>query len=534
MKGSTVWLDESVMPNAHGQWRARASTIGAAAGSQGGSWTYDYDVAGRLTKVEDDPTGTTGCTTRTYAFDTNSNRVRSVSYPAGAGGACQSATGGFVTDHHYDTADRLQGVGVDTGLTYDSFGRITTLPGRDTDTPTGANVTATYYVNDLARSVTRGTTTQQWTLDAAGRFATQVTLNGATETGRTVNHYTDSTDSPAWVAEDAAGTTFTRNISGIEGSLVAVVDQAGAVSWKVVNLHGDVVATASGSATAPATGYAADEFGVPQGATAGRYSWLGGDQRASDVLGGLTLMGVRLYAPVLGRFLSVDPVIGGNANAYEYPSDPVNSFDLSGQFSLKSVFKKVKNVVSTVVNVATNVATEVVKVATTVVKAVETVVHVVTNVATTVAKSMASTVVNVVSSAIQNKTVRNVVYGVAITAAIGAACGVTAGIGCAVGIGAVVGAATGAAEYAGFGGPNKTLAGLGKSVGLGLVTGAATGVWIAAMRPVMTVAATYFPAAKPSTFLANPQVNVWGKFVWSSVTYLNPFKNRPDKGNYHY
>lgn len=42
-------------------------------------------------------------------------------------------------------------------------------------------------------------------------------------------------------------------------------------------------------------------------------------------------MGARLYAPVLGRFLSVDPVYGANATAYAYPVDPVNRYDLDGR-----------------------------------------------------------------------------------------------------------------------------------------------------------------------------------------------------------
>jgi hypothetical protein len=43
-------------------------------------------------------------------------------------------------------------------------------------------------------------------------------------------------------------------------------------------------------------------------------------------------MGVRVYDPTIGRFLSLDPVHGGSANAYEYAGgDPVNSYDLDGR-----------------------------------------------------------------------------------------------------------------------------------------------------------------------------------------------------------
>ncbi|MDV5143139.1 RHS repeat-associated core domain-containing protein [Streptomyces sp. SBC-4] len=68
------------------------------------------------------------------------------------------------------------------------------------------------------------------------------------------------------------------------------------------------------------------------GQPAVRYNWLGGKQRSAETLSGLVLMGVRLCNPQTGRSLSMDPVYGGNANAYDYVSgDPLNRYDLDGE-----------------------------------------------------------------------------------------------------------------------------------------------------------------------------------------------------------
>lgn len=80
-----------------------------------------------------------------------------------------------------------------------------------------------------------------------------------------------------------------------------------------------------------------DEFGVGA-APASRLGYLGADQRfTTDTTLGLIRMGARLYDPALGRFLEVDPIRGGSANAYDYVNqDPIDGLDLSGDISFCS------------------------------------------------------------------------------------------------------------------------------------------------------------------------------------------------------
>lgn len=320
-QGGTGWLSDTVVPSINGQWLQHD---GVAA-----SQDYTYDANGRLTLAGDTPTGGV-CATRTYSYTgtygTDSNRYGSTSYPAASDGTCQAATGPTTTSHTYDAADRLLSAGSDTGIVYDTFGRITTMPA--SDVTGGANLTADYYTNDLVHGETQGTTSYTWGLDANGRLGNWTATGSINKT----NHYDDaSEDSPDWIAETADASQWTANVSDLIGGLAVTVDQTGAATYQYANLHGDIAATAPAGASAPTPSPDYGEFGTNPG-SATRYGWLGGKQRSNDDLAGLTLMGQRLYNPTLGRFLQTDPVPGGSANSYDYTfQDPVNNQDLDGR-----------------------------------------------------------------------------------------------------------------------------------------------------------------------------------------------------------
>jgi RHS repeat-associated protein len=347
-KGGAAWLGpdtttpyETAIPNVFGQLLTDARPAGLQ--------NYSYDSAGRLTQTSDTTTGAS-CTIRAYGYDADSNRTSSTVYPSLAtdgSGACQTSpySGGSTTSHSYDAADRLLAGGNDAGLVYDTFGRITTVPAADVTG--GSALTIGYYSNDLVQSQTQGTTSQCWTLDPEQRFAQYTTFAATSCTGTATatktNHYDDaSSDSPAWIAETADASQWTANISDPTGGLGIVVDQAGNATSQYTDLHGDIIATASTPAgqqppASPTVAAEYDEFGNPTSGTSnGRYGWLGAKQRSGDDQGGLLLMGVRLYNPLLGRFLQTDPVPGGSANEYDYCSqDPVNASDLDGQMEAK-------------------------------------------------------------------------------------------------------------------------------------------------------------------------------------------------------
>ncbi|MCU1644951.1 MAG: hypothetical protein JWN03_5226 [Nocardia sp.] len=316
------------------------------------NYAYTYDAVGRLVAA------TVPHHQLTYGFD----RTNGCGPATGAGANTNRTSftdvrdGGnpAVTAYCYDNADRLLSTTGATALslTYDVHGDTTQVGGDQL----GYDATDRH-----ASTKTTAGTLISYGYDPANRLITRSVTGAAQSANNTTTHYgfTSSSDS-ADVILDASGAMVQRILKLPGGVLLTVnVAQSTAgggwppttthpTTWSYPNLHGDVLFTADGTAVRSAQIYLYDPYGqdidpgtgeftdIPIAATAQGgmdFGYLGQNERAIEHLAGVQAieMGVRTFLPILGRFLQVDPIAGGSANAYDYAfADPVNNLDLAG------------------------------------------------------------------------------------------------------------------------------------------------------------------------------------------------------------
>ena len=218
------------------------------------------------------------------------------------------------------------------GYVYDELGRNTLIPAVDAPNPTNGNITLAYNSTDDVTSINQGSSTTTFSYDTQTRR-----LNETNNTVTTTRHYTDSTDNPSWVTQNGSNPKteiYTPSLGTGLNITTTIQGTTKTADIQLQDLRGNTVTTVD-LTTNTATGWNSyDEFGNPQKPTNNtnliNYTTYAKAERATNTTG-LILMGARVYNPKTNQFTAPDPITGGNENTYNYPNDPINNQDFSGQ-----------------------------------------------------------------------------------------------------------------------------------------------------------------------------------------------------------
>ncbi|HJP81681.1 MAG TPA: PA14 domain-containing protein [Candidatus Saccharimonadales bacterium] len=314
----------------------------------GTSKSYTYDKAGRLTNA------TIGSNTYTYGFGAqNASCPATPNYDAGKDGNRTSMTvNGQTTTYCYNSGDQLVSSS-DATLTnaqYDTHGNASSLGDATHKTE------FTYDASDRNASIKSGTKETVFVRDAQSRIISRDHRENNASTSLVKYGFTGSGDTPDFLT-DNTGNVKQKYLT-LPGDVLVTIktdsQSAGATTYSLPNIHGDVFATVNADGAllntfmtgafgetlpnqpAQPTGALGTSATPTNTANGTSYNYVGQHEKLTDldtspITGGIIQMGARIYIPTLGRFISVDPIEGGTPNNYAYALDPVNEYDLSGE-----------------------------------------------------------------------------------------------------------------------------------------------------------------------------------------------------------
>jgi RHS repeat-associated protein len=316
---------------------------------------YDYDLTGAVTAIRENGASSGAGVLATYAYD-NLGRRTSMARAAGAGAT---------TTYDYDAAGRLEELVQNLAATANdqtyaftysassqAIARVGSnaayvwpqpSPGVANAAPNGLNQiaslngtnftydgrgnltgtgSATYSYDVYNRLTAASTATLAY--DAAGRL--HQTVGG----GVTTRFLYDGAD---LIAEyDGAGALLRRYVHGPDIDEPIVWYEGSSTSdrrWLHQDRLGSVIAASDSNGAIIGSPNTYDEYGAPSSSNAGRFQYTGQTWLPEA---NLYHYKARVYSPSLGRFLQSDPVLyAAGMNLYAYVgNDPVNSIDPLG------------------------------------------------------------------------------------------------------------------------------------------------------------------------------------------------------------